>query len=324
MKNTCRILLVSINFLILCVSHISVFGQNLQGNRFVNEENSWKVINTPEENPLIITSSYSNEKDNYYQTGMVWDYHDYAAQMQLTGELLHNGKSYQSFEGGCSCTLAEAIREEDMKIYYLLNGEEHLLYDLNWIPGDTNYIFNPLYAFQSVDSIQLVILTEGTFEQHGTSFKTLEIAVTIIDSLSGFELYYTTQIIEKIGGKHCFFPDDGLCEFVGGLRCFDDNENVFSFVEGSCINVGTEDLKEHPVVKIYPNPSNNHITISQIKNDNHHSISILNSEGKEVLTLKPLSSSEVIQIDHLPTGLYFVYLREENTGYSSFQKIIKN
>ena len=68
---------------------------------------------------------------------------------------------------------------------------------------------------------------------------------------------------------------------------------------------------------IYPNPANNNITVNGLENSNHK-ITILNSTGQ---TIKQISNSEIISIQELKNGIYFLQIESEKGN--SIEKFTK-
>ncbi len=82
----------------------------------------------------------------------------------------------------------------------------------------------------------------------------------------------------------------------GGLSVYNENGVPFSI----CENVLTENR-----VKVFPNPSLTNITI---ENNSRGSLSILNINGKQLITRQITETEAQIDISNLPSGMYFVRL----------------
>lgn len=82
----------------------------------------------------------------------------------------------------------------------------------------------------------------------------------------------------------------------------------------------TEYTKKNKI-KLYPNPAQDYITISDAENqlENTH-MEILNSLGQLVLT-ETINGNERIDISHLPDGIYFIQLKSSDINFSS-QKLL--
>ncbi|MES2565652.1 MAG: T9SS type A sorting domain-containing protein [Bacteroidota bacterium] len=85
--------------------------------------------------------------------------------------------------------------------------------------------------------------------------------------------------------------------------------------------VSVMELAKHSEIKVYPNPAQNFITISETGNQIENStMEMLNSLGQLILT-KTINSNEQIDISTLPDGLYFIHLKSRDINFSS-QKLL--
>jgi hypothetical protein len=94
-------------------------------------------------------------------------------------------------------------------------------------------------------------------------------------------------------------------------------------VEAAC-EVGIDESAvsgRQPAVKISPNPSSSFLTIMANLPYSKFQISIFNLNGQEVMSRQIAEHKAVIDISHLPGGVYFVRMTGENAV--SIQKFIK-
>jgi hypothetical protein len=84
---------------------------------------------------------------------------------------------------------------------------------------------------------------------------------------------------------------------------------------------GIEDIQTESGITIYPNPSNDIITIETDNNNINSNYVILNSISQKVLTGQLVDKKNTINIRHLPEGVYFVQIR---TTENVFFKLVKN
>lgn len=73
--------------------------------------------------------------------------------------------------------------------------------------------------------------------------------------------------------------------------------------------------------QIYPNPSDDYITISADRTSGESFVEIINAEGRLVIASQTVGSKKIISLKELPRGLYFV--RVYGNGFSSNSKLIK-
>ena len=81
-------------------------------------------------------------------------------------------------------------------------------------------------------------------------------------------------------------------------------------VEDSCASIGIESLTPESSVTIYPNPTSTSITI---KTPTTGTINIINSSGQQLLQQKITEPSTTINVNALPSGVYFVRMTNERT-----------
>lgn len=85
--------------------------------------------------------------------------------------------------------------------------------------------------------------------------------------------------------------------------------------------MGIHDVKNSGLLKVYPNPANDKLIVSLIKNSNSN-IVITDVLGKKVKQIKTTELKTEINISDLQSGIYFITLTQENMN--SVQKVIIN
>jgi hypothetical protein len=75
--------------------------------------------------------------------------------------------------------------------------------------------------------------------------------------------------------------------------------------------IGIEEAQRISGIKVYPNPSNNFITIENKSTLLNSTYLIFNSLGQQVLTGKLTHTTTTVDIKELPTGLYFLQVGDE-------------
>ncbi|MFO0321148.1 MAG: T9SS type A sorting domain-containing protein [Bacteroidota bacterium] len=77
-------------------------------------------------------------------------------------------------------------------------------------------------------------------------------------------------------------------------------------------------------ISVFPNPTNNNVTltINEFKPEENNSISIINAEGRELLTQKVNAHSTEINVSNLVNGVYFFkVIKNKNILYYKLVKI---
>lgn len=84
----------------------------------------------------------------------------------------------------------------------------------------------------------------------------------------------------------------------------------------------TNELESKNTLKVYPNPTNDYLTIElAVANQNQHTVSLLDEKGAILITKRFQSSQTKLYTGDLPSGIYFVHLTGEKTKL--VQKVIK-
>lgn len=73
---------------------------------------------------------------------------------------------------------------------------------------------------------------------------------------------------------------------------------------------------------IYPNPANKVLNV-KLSASGKHNLTIYNALGKAILNKEIISAIDVIDIENLKAGIYFVYLKDESGNKISVTKFIK-
>lgn len=191
--------------------------------------------------------------------------------------------------------------------------------------------FKPIYIFNiSVnDTIELYV-PDTTYSYGDTTFQLIvdSIEMVTIDSellkkiyTHGLNSYYFNNhgsaYIEKLGGLDWFFPRNLLIsESDGPLRCYSDSSIFvnFSAVECDYRLISKIDNINELAFNIYPNPASSKLTLAITNNQLRiNNIEILDITGQKVqsIKLKGQSNRYTINVENLPTGIYFVKVQTE-------------
>lgn len=112
---------------------------------------------------------------------------------------------------------------------------------------------------------------------------------------------------------------DTVYFFCQQFSQFWDFGSFTKFTANNCASVlSTEDFINNNAVSVYPNPSENNLTIN-IDNENLELINIYNVTGKLLFSEKNKNN---IDVSNLAKGLYFIDIFTENNKYS--EKFLKN
>jgi hypothetical protein len=76
-------------------------------------------------------------------------------------------------------------------------------------------------------------------------------------------------------------------------------------------STGIEDNQEY-LIRIYPVPASESLTLSWDDNFNRLNLEVYDLAGKQVIS-QTVENSETIRIDHLPGGIYFFKLSDQQT-----------
>lgn len=95
--------------------------------------------------------------------------------------------------------------------------------------------------------------------------------------------------------------------------------STYFFEDESFIGITEDDLK--PRMFVYPNPTQNSFSIEGI--DGMVNIRIFTIDGKLVSMASNIASSELVPIDEIDTGLYFVEIYESSTTQLTSPTMLK-
>ena len=215
------------------------------------------------------------------------------------------------------------LYESGDTVHYYKNGQFYILYDFSAKSGDTfysiSYLPNCTQAFKvRVDSISNIEINDQLLKKFH---------ITLNDSLQA-------NYIEKIGYNDYLLPQFGLgCEILTGphypgpLRCYYDNEigvystNIVSACDYITISDKIEMLNEG--IRVFPNPANDFITISNPSKIYIKTIELTYFTGRVVQTWKAQETVEnTLNIQHIPPGIYLLKATTE-TGIKTGKLVVQ-
>ena len=186
----------------------------------------------------------------------------------------------------------------------------------------------------------------------GALFTTAQHSTSNPAPISNFAHVYTNSIVTDTLGwtqvSGSFVADSAYTNIALG-NFFDDNNTdtlnmigsipntiwSYYFIDNICVStdsldcpfaVGIKEVTLEDNVIIYPNPTQDRITIS-IKADSKASkVTIYNMHGQEVLTenIKPSSGEIQLSLAHVPPALYLVHLLSDSGSIIASQRVLKN
>lgn len=82
---------------------------------------------------------------------------------------------------------------------------------------------------------------------------------------------------------------------------------------------------EASAIKIFPNPTNDLVTVELNQLQHYNQIALFDLNGKEVLKTVLPEKQQLITLDlnHVPTGIYFLQIQKQTGGTPIFRKVVK-
>jgi len=201
----------------------------------------------------------------------------------------------------------KCIREDSGKVYIYSQNNEHILYDFNLIKGDTIKLLNMFgksndWVVDSVDSIEIL----------GTFLKRITLK---------FHDYLTDYRIEGIGSTlGVVYSGNFIYDYSTELLCaMQQNISIFNNpAYNSCFIYTGINNQKRLKVRIYPTIVQDYLKIEAERYP--LKIFIIDLFGS-VFIKETIIYDKQLFCKHLPSGLYFVKIQNEN--YYVFEKFIK-
>lgn len=216
----------------------------------------------------------------------------------------------------------EIFMKSDSNRVYLFDSISNsfkLIYDFSALPGDTIEVFCPERVGDS--TITIVVDSVSTINING-----IILGVQHVSQTAMAYYYMSGIIIENIGWTGFMFPLSTLADppYGGALRCFqNDSIGLYKLSTVDCDYLtGIESINNSNNISIYPNPANEVLNISILKDVDftNTTVSFVDVAGRQVLNQQINSFETTIQINHLPNGIYLLNIRFSNET-STFKKI---
>ncbi|MCO5267485.1 MAG: T9SS type A sorting domain-containing protein [Brumimicrobium sp.] len=298
---------------------LPVIGFNQVVNHFENTNSQWFVarnfINANQENP-----SHLGVKTWIHSTigDTIIDNSNWLKLYSSQDSLFQNNILSSGF-----------LRSEGSKVYYKSDAtsQSHLIYDFSLDVGDST-LYTISVAFDTIPS-WIYVNQIDTIDINGEPYRRFHFTEPDIP-YQPFNIIKEVWI-EGIGSVHG--PLSPMYPMPLGLEwgqridltCSFSNETHyyhFASYYTECFVYDVLDVKnlQKELVKIYPNPAKDFLTISNMQNDDMD-VEITNNLGQTILNTKINSNQYKVDIRNLKNGVYFLKLKQGDTIQIS--KIIK-
>jgi hypothetical protein len=258
-------------------------------------------------------------------TGINICYIDY--QYRLSGDTVVSGKKYANIYcdvsyANCPCGpngsqyvyagYAGAIRNDTLnKRVYSANftGTEQLLYDFNWVVGDTFTGCNNIIAV--VDSVLI-----------GSNYRKRFITSDSVHFIEGI------GYVGMLGGNgsdlfwsQCSLSMSPYYTFI----CYTDSIESYILHPEYCnpISIGIQEPYSETTLNVYPNPGTDRITVKFNKAQYRTTVKILSVLGEEIRNVNFTGEELIIETGELKSGIYFVQTNDERNIFTTRKFIIE-
>lgn len=287
-------------------------------------------LNAQENQPIWdIGTKWTHEFNWIWSTNDITDY----AITEIVDTITIDGfKLYKTERIHSTCNSTSYLYYQGNKVYTydITRKILHLLYDFG-DPEDykTKYEIqcevNPELEGQVVE-LPIKIDSVGEYEMPDGSFRKIQY-LTAIDSFrrdSTFYMNHNRSVLEGIGfmdnygydihewSINEYFCDRVIC-FTRYLRCFENDSIIYNFAGFPCDSVFTSNINELKIVtlKVYPNPTNNNITV--LSNSNISKINVFTLEGKLIIDENHKQGESIIIPEQ---GVYILKAKIDNKWIS--------
>lgn len=260
-------------------------------------------------------------------SGINWCFIDY--QYRLSGDTMVTGKRYAkvyrdvSYDN-CPCGpnssqqvypgLCAAIRNDtaNKRVYYLdFSGPEQLLYDFNWIVGDTFTQCNNTIAV--VDSVLI-----------GSSYRKRFItsdSAHFIEGIGSVGLGAMSGDGADLFLPHCWVAMSPYHTFM----CYSDSLETYLMNTSFCYSLSnniSEMIKGEIIMSISPNPTSDNFTLHFYKNQKNTTIILADLVGREIRNVNFSGEKLTLERGNLKSGIYFIRLLIDNKIIKSEKLVI--
>jgi len=184
---------------------------------------------------------------------------------------------------------------------------------------DTTVTFNLNGTMGSYDAFVLILSATGNF-----------IYAYEIGGPSNGDDYGNGICVNPSGSYYVTGTFYGPIDFNpgAGTTTLNDNGNTDAFIQKMNFSlVGLVDTDEENYFSVYPNPTNQIVTISlpSVKNQSSE-VKVFDAIGKEILSTRVAGGNSTIDVSKLDKGIYFIQLtaNTENQKHLQVKKLIVN
>ncbi len=170
------------------------------------------------------------------------------------------------------------------------------------------YSNNALTSFSGLNALSSV---GGYIEIYFNNTLTSLTGLDNIDAntINGLFIWYNPSLLTCEVQSVCNY----LASPTGDLHIFGNSPGCNSEVEveAACAALSVDNLTNHDLFSLYPNPASTCVTIEAITTSPVRGLSILNLDGQELIQRQLTERQTLIDISNLPSGVYFVQLTSD-------------
>jgi len=276
----------------------------------------------------LFLSSIQLDAQTWFPLGSEWTYSTYiptegrtlVSSVYVVRDTTIQGNKAVILKGssGCSACKTDNIFYYDSAqniVYQYLDSNFKPYFDFSKQAGEsyTMYFFSTFNQTIGYDSVLIRIDSIVTYPISG-----INVRVQFISILGNSHYSFSGPIIEFIGSKEGFYPEDGACDFsvFRGLRCYSDSvltyytDSIFQ-VKGCDYDVSISETNSLEMLKVYPNPVSYQLIVENEKSILKNA-RIYDLLGKEVKRFSINTTHTTLDIHDLQNGMYFMEVETEN------------
>lgn len=230
--------------------------------------------------------------------------------IEVIGDTIIDGHDSRIIEGGCICgqIAPRFLYADSNRVFWYHQASQsfQLLYDFNKGKGESWSILFPRYGDGPLDTVQFTVDSVSNVLVNNDTLRMQHVRTSDPSVWIG-------EVIEGIGSNICLFPLNGVCgPGSGPLRCFESKETTYNFQDGiPCDSViywvGTSPSHEREPIRVFPNPTTDHITIEYEGGIRDGYFQLFSSTGQEVFSGKiDVERTYQLAVHYLMPGTYLL------------------